>query len=98
MQAYARNRQTVQNAAIDGKPLAEAILQLAALGRCADAATALLKTLRKIVPQLTDDPQTLPRQLNKLARKLKRIQPILRSRRVEPCLSREGANENSMIH
>jgi hypothetical protein len=47
MQAYARNRQTVQNAAIDGNPLAEAILQLTALGAWEGTATELLTTLHQ---------------------------------------------------
>lgn len=97
MEAYARNRQTVQNAAIDGNPLAEAILQLAAFGAWAGTATELLRTLREIAPLLTDDPQTFPRQPNKLASELRRLQPLIRSRHVNLQFEREGGSGQRFI-
>jgi putative DNA primase/helicase len=95
--AYTSNRLSVQNAAIDGNPVAEAILQLASHGPWSGTATDLLKTLRSIAPLLTDDPLTFPRHPNKLTSALRRVQPLLRGRGVVTGFERIGASGQRII-
>jgi putative DNA primase/helicase len=97
LDAYTSNRLSVQNAAIDGNPVAEAILQLASRGPWSGTATDLLKALRSIAPMLTDDPLMFPRHPNKLAGALRRVQPLLRGRGVVIAFDREGGTGHRVI-
>lgn len=96
--SFEANRQSVQQAAIDGNPVAEAILSLVAdLGKWSGTATELLFKLRNNYPMLTDDPQCFPRQPNRLSSELRRIQPLLRARNVELSVSRKGKTGARLI-
>lgn len=81
MESYAANRQSVEDAVIEGNPVAEAILCLIAdRGPWSGTATKLLQTLRTQNQLLADDPYGLPRQPNKLTSELRRVQHLLRNR------------------
>lgn len=99
MQAYTCNRQSVQDAAFDGNPVAEAILLLVQdHGPWNGTATDLLKALRLNSPLLTEDAQSFPRQPNRLSSELRRLQPLLRHRGVTLSVSREGRAGIRTIH
>lgn len=98
LQAYARNRQHSQAAALDGNPLAEAILALlAAHGPWQGTATDLLRALRQTAPALTADPDSFPRYPNKLTSALRRVQPLLRGRGVTVTQERESGTGQRVI-
>lgn len=98
MQAYAANRLSVEEAAIEGNPVAEAILCLIEdQGTWRGTATELIKTLRAGYSILTDDPASFPRQPNKLAGELRRVAPLLRSRGVIIAFERQGKSGRKVI-
>ena len=98
MQAYAANKLSVEDAAIEGNPVAEAILCLIADHQgWKGTATELIKALRTGYPHLTDDPTSFPRQPNKLAGELRRVRPLLRSRGVEISFERQGKAGSKVI-
>ncbi|WP_054302710.1 hypothetical protein [Gemmobacter sp. LW-1] len=98
LQAYASNRQHTQAAALDGNPLAEAILALlAAQGPWQGIATDLLRALRQTAPALTADPDSFPRYPNKLTNALRRVQPLLRGRGVTLTQDRESGTGQRVI-
>jgi len=99
MESYAANRQSVVDAAIEGNPIAEAILNLITdHGAWSGTATELLHTLRAQNQLLADDPYGLPRQPNKLRSELRRVQTILRSRGVTFAFDRKGKAGSRMIY
>ena len=99
MESYAANRQSVVDAAIEGNPIAEAILNLIAdHGPWSGTATELLQTLRAQNQLLADDPYGLPRQPNKLTIEMRRVQPLLRSRGVTFTSDRQGKAGNRVIY
>lgn len=90
MESYDANKQSVEDAAIEGNPFAEAILSLIAdRGPWQGTATELLQVLRAHNQLLADDPHSLPRQPNKLTSELRRVQPLLRSRGVKITFERQ---------
>lgn len=90
-EAYAANRQSVDSAAIEGNPVAEAIVSMITdHGPFKGTATELTKALRSLYPQLTDDPLVFPRQPNKLSGELKRVQPLLRRQGITMSKARQG--------
>jgi len=96
--SYAENRQSVEDAAIEGNPIAEAVLSLIAdNGSWRGSATELLKALRLSYPLLTGDLHSFPRQPNKLASELRRLSPLLRKRRVSITFEREGKTGSRVI-
>lgn len=87
---YLTNRTSAETAAIEGNPVAEAVLtmmqdQTAWRG----TATDLLKALRQRFPMLTED-SDLPRQPNHLTTHLRRVSPLLRRRGLRLGFDREG--------
>lgn len=91
MEAYAINRQSVELAAIDGNPVAEAILCfIADHGPWRGTATELLKTLRRCYPLLTDDPHTFPRSPHRLSSELRRVMPLIRKQGGGISFERQG--------
>ena len=91
MESYTANRQSVEEAAIEGNPVAEAILCLVVeKGGWTGTATELMKALRVGYPVLTDDPASFPRQANKFSGELRRVQTLLRSRGIEIAFVRQG--------
>jgi len=98
MESYAANKQSVVDAAIEGNPLAEAILgMIADRGPWSGTASELLQTLKAHNQLLADDPHSLPRQPNKLTSELRRVQPLLRSRGVTVTFERQGKAGNRVI-
>lgn len=98
LHAYGRNRQHTQAAALDGNPLAEAILALlAAQGPWQGTATDLLRALRQTAPSLATDPDSFPRYPNKLTNALRRVQPLLRGRGVTVTQDRESGTGQRVI-
>ncbi|MGH1457883.1 MAG: hypothetical protein ACRBBT_03180 [Paracoccaceae bacterium] len=90
-EAYAANRRSVDQAAMEGNPLAEAISCLITQhGPWIGTATELINDLRDRYPQLTDDPQLFPRQPNRLSSELKRVQPLLRRHGIDLTKERRG--------
>ncbi|SMD12941.1 hypothetical protein [Primorskyibacter flagellatus] len=90
-EAYTANRQSVDSAAIEGNPVAEAIVSMITdHGPFKGTATELTKALRSLYPQLTDDPLIFPRQPNKLSVELKRVQPLLRRQGITMSKARQG--------
>jgi hypothetical protein len=91
MEAYNTNRAFVDAAALEGNPVAEAVLTLVTEhGPWRGTASGLILTLRNHYPQLTDDPQMFPRSANKLSSELRRVHPILRRQGVTISRTREG--------
>ena len=98
LQAYDRNRQHTQAAALDGNPLAAAIIALVMhSGPWQGTATDLLRTLRQTAPALTADPDSFPRYPNKLTSALRRVQPLLRGRGVAVTQDRESGTGQRLI-
>ncbi len=98
LQAYNRNRHQTQAAALDGNPLAEAIIALLMQhGPWQGTATDLLRTLRQTAPSLTADPDSFPRYPNKLTSALRRVQPLLRGRGVAVTQDRESGTGQRVI-
>ncbi|PCJ91190.1 MAG: hypothetical protein COA50_16820 [Flavobacteriaceae bacterium] len=98
MESYAANRQSVEDAAIEGNPFAEAILTLITdRGPWNGTATELLQTLRAHNQLMADDPHSLPRQANKLTSELRRVQPLLRSRGLTVTFERQGKTGSRVI-
>ncbi|MWP38292.1 hypothetical protein GQY15_11850 [Rhodobacter sphaeroides] len=98
LDAYTRNRQSTQAAALDGNPLAEAIIALVTQhGPWQGTATELLKILRQTAPALTADPLTFPRYANQLTSALRRVQPLLRDRNVIVTQDRESGTGQRVI-
>ncbi|MEH6647704.1 hypothetical protein [Sulfitobacter sp.] len=90
-EAYAANRQSVDSAAIECNPVAEAIVSMIMdRGPFKGTATELTKALRSLYPQLTDDPLIFLRQHNKLSSELKRVQPLLRRQGITMSKARQG--------
>lgn len=90
-EAYTANRRSVDSAAIEGNPVAEAIVSMITdHGPFKGTATELTKALRSLYPQLTDDPLIFPRQPNKLSSELKRVQPLLRRQGITMSKARQG--------
>lgn len=99
MSAYDANRQSVDTAAIEGNPVAEAILSMIAdHGTWAGTATDLSKALRRLYPHLTDDPLIFPRQPNRLSSELRRVQPLLRRAGITLSKTRSGETGRRQIH
>ena len=99
MAAYNANRHSVEEAAIEGNPVAEAILCLISdQGAWQGTATELIKALRTSYPLLTDDPASFPRQPNRLASALLRVSPLLRCRGLEISFSRSGKAGSKVIN
>ncbi|MEP3892480.1 hypothetical protein [Pseudophaeobacter sp.] len=97
-EAYSANRKTVDRAAIEGNPVAEAIVTMIAdHGPWKGTATDLTKALRGLYPQLTDDPLSFPRQPNKLSSELKRVQPLLRRQGIIFTRERHGKSGQRVI-
>jgi len=91
MESYKANLLSVEEAAIDGNPVAEAILCFVAeKGDWSGTATQLMKVLRIGYPMLTDDPLSFPRQANRFAGEMRRVQTLLRGRGVEIEFNRQG--------
>lgn len=98
LHAYASNRQQTQAAALDGNPLAEAILALlTAQSPWQGTATDLLRALRQTAPSLAADPDSFPRYPNKLTNALRRVQPLLRARAVTVTQERESGTGQRVI-
>ncbi len=96
--AYATNRRAIDTAAIEGNPVAEAVLSLLAdHGPWKGTATELIKVLRCRYPQLTDDAVIFPRQPNKLSGELKRVQPILRRQGIVLTKERIGTSGQRVL-
>jgi putative DNA primase/helicase len=96
--AYSRNRQNTQTAALEGNPLAEAVLSLVATyGPWQGTATELLQALRQTGPAQNADPLTFPRYPNKLASALRRVQPLLRERGLSVAHDRESGTGQRVI-
>jgi len=90
-EAYTTNRKSVDSAAIEGNPVAEAIVSMIIdHGPWKGTATELTKVLRSLYPQLTDDPLIFPRRPNKLSSELKRVQPLLRRQGIVMAKDRQG--------
>lgn len=91
LQAYTANRKSVDNAAIEGNPVAEAILTMITdHGPWKGTATELIRNLRRLYPMLTDDPLAFPLLPNKLASELKRVHPLLRRQGIVISKERQG--------
>lgn len=87
---YRANRANTESAAIEGNPLAEAVLTLMQdHPSWRGTATELLKLLRQRFPLLSED-SDLPRQPNHLTSTLRRVSPLLRRRGVKTGFDREG--------
>jgi hypothetical protein len=97
-EAYTTNRKSVDSAAIEGNPVAEAIVSMIIdHGPWKGTATELTKVLRSLYPQLTDDPLIFPRQPNKLSSELKRVQPLLRRQGIVMAKDRQGKSGHRLI-
>jgi len=91
LDSYAANRDLSDQAAIEGNPVALAVLNLATTeGHWEGTATELKLTLRSRYPDLTEDAHSFPRQENKLSNALRRVQPPLRRRGVTINFRRDG--------
>ncbi len=91
MEAYAVNKLSAEDAAIEGNPVAEAILCLMDEKEgWQGTATELLKTLRMTYPELAGDPASFPRQPNLFSGELRRVQALLRSRGIKIVFVRQG--------
>jgi 5S rRNA maturation endonuclease (ribonuclease M5) len=97
-EAYSLNRQSVDTAAIEGNPVAEAIVSMVTdHGTWKGTATELSKALRSLYPLLTDDPLVFPRHPNKLSSELKRVQPLLRRKGIVFTKDRHGKSGQRVI-
>ena len=91
MESYAANRQSVEDAAIEGNPFAEAIINLIVdTGPWEGTAADLLRVLKSQYPLLADDPQCFPRHPNKVSSELRRVRPLLGSRDISLKFERRG--------
>ena len=98
MESYAANMQSVEDAAIEGNPFAEAIICLIVdNGPWKGTATDLLRVLKTQYPLLSDDPHCFPRHPNKVSSVLKRVRTLLRSRGVTYTSGRQGKAGNRVI-
>ncbi|WP_372574162.1 hypothetical protein [Ruegeria jejuensis] len=89
--AYATNRTTSDQASVEGNPVALAILKfIAEEKRWSGTITDLNAALRNRYPHLTDDPNSYPRQLNRLSGAIRRVQPPLRRMGVSISFDRQG--------
>ncbi|WP_444453234.1 DNA-binding protein [Rhodobacter capsulatus] len=87
---YRANRSNTETAAIEGNPVAEAVLTIMQdHPSWRGTATELLKLLRQRFPLLSED-SDLPRQPNHLTSTLRRVAPLLRRRGVKTGFDREG--------
>ena len=98
MEAYNINRNSVSLSAIEGNPVAEAILCLLAdHGPWHGTATELVKALRRSYPLLTDDPHNFPRSPQRLSSELRRVMPLIRKQGGLITFERQGKTGQRVI-
>jgi hypothetical protein len=96
--AYAANRDSGDQATVEGNPVGLAIIKLAQDDvRWSGTMTELKTILRNRYPLLTDDPYSFPRQENKLSAAIRRIMPPLRRMGVEISFARQGQSGERIL-
>lgn len=98
LDSYGANRARSDQAAIEGNPVALAILSLMD-GRThwSGTATDLRQTLRDRFPALTEDSHSFPRSEARFGAALRRVQPILRRQGLNISFNRTGKVGMRMI-
>ena len=98
LDSYGANRARSDQAAIEGNPVALAILSLMD-GRThwSGTATDLRQTLRDRFPALTEDSHSFPRSEARFGAALRRVQPILRRQGLSIAFNRTGKAGMRMI-
>ena len=91
LDSYGADRARSDQAAVEGNPVALAILSLME-GRqlWSSTATDLRQTLRDRFPTLTEDSHSFPRSEARFGAALRRVQPVLRRQGLTIGFSREG--------
>jgi hypothetical protein len=96
--AYAANRDSGDQATVEGNPVGLAIIKLVQDDvRWSGTMTELKTILRNRYPLLTDDPYSFPRQENKLSAAIRRIMPPLRRMGVEITFARQGQSGERIL-
>jgi hypothetical protein len=91
LDSYGANRAHADQTAIEGNPVALAILSLMdRRTHWSGTATELRQALRDRFPALTEDSQSFPRNGARFGAALRRMQPVLRRKGVAIGFSREG--------
>ncbi|CUH88851.1 DNA primase (bacterial type) [Phaeobacter sp. CECT 5382] len=98
LDSYGANRSRSDQAAIEGNPVALAILSLLD-GRThwSGTATDLRQTLRERFPAMTEDSQSFPRSDARFGAALRRVQPVLRRQGLNISFNRTGKAGMRMI-
>ncbi|MGR3649500.1 MAG: hypothetical protein ACU0BJ_13855 [Shimia sp.] len=96
--SYAANRQSADQASVEGNPVALSILKLVGEDvRWSGTMTELKTKLQNRYPHLTDDPIGFPKQENKLSSAIRRVQPPLRRMGVSITFDRQGKSGERIL-
>lgn len=96
--SYATNRQSADQASVEGNPVALAVLKLSGeQSQWTGTMTELKTTLQNRYPRLTDDPVGFPKQENKLSSAIRRLQPPLRRMGVSIEFDRQGKSGERIL-
>jgi hypothetical protein len=92
LDSYGANRAKADQAAIEGNPVALAVVMLMETRKQWNGtATELRQTLRDQFPTTTEDSQSFPRNDAKLGGALRRVQPVLRHKGINISFDRKGS-------
>lgn len=98
MAAYEANREDAGDTALDGSPVASAIIRFLAPGTSWRGTIGELKhELQTRLPGLANDPHAFPRELSQFGTELKRLRPVLRGQGIDVTHERVGQSRRRVV-